>query len=157
KASSASAITSKNASLVEITPESSISALTGVLITLLNTRSFLCSFTLRSDGCFLERTMLNMAKKPKKTRILAPTIWAESGDMIELSMVPIVMDPSTTNPEIVMMMASAENGTRILLTPYVIPTPNPSKLTAITKNNKPVKYSTPTKSFVFTLKLLYGI
>src|SRR5699024_519538 len=73
------------------------------------------------------------------------------------SMVPIVMEPSTTNPEIVMMMASAENGTRILLTPYVTPTPNPSRLTAITKNNKLVKYSTPTKSFVFNLKLLYGI
>src|SRR5699024_8997475 len=123
----------------------------------LNTRSFLCSFTLRSDGCVLERTMLNMAKKPKKTRILAPTIWAESGDMIELSMVPIVMEPSTTNPEVVMMMATAVHRARILLTPYVTSTPNPARLTAITKNHQAVQYSTPTKSVVFALKLLYGI
>lgn len=71
-------------------------------------------------------------------KITPPIIFAVPGEINESSAVPMVMDANTIKPEQSIMIHKACIGTSTFRMPYVMPTPNPSRLTAITKKNSPI-------------------
>ena len=65
--------------------------------------------------------------------MIPPNILATCGEIKEESVFPIVIDKKTIVPEQNIIIKNAMIGTWIFRIPYVIPTPKPSKLTAMTK------------------------
>src|SRR5699024_4503719 len=101
----------------------------------LDSDALLCLFSF--FGC-LERTRLYKDNMPSTMKMVPTSDYACYGDINELNTWPMVIDKRTVSPEQSMIINKPKNGTRICCMPYVIPTPNPSKLTAMTKMNNPV-------------------